>query len=206
MLLKIGQKIKKLREEKELTQTGLSRLSEVSISSISAIESGERIPNYKTLRALEKALHSPAGYLTSDSNEPLRSFTISEFKDIPVYGEIYAGKEILKEEEITGHISLPKEVVAKEGDIFGMVVKGNSMSGEKIFDGSYIIIKKTKVAKNGDKVVAAIDDSVVIRKFFKMDRKIILTPANGNFEPIVLDNTIRFQIVGVVIGVYSKVE
>ncbi len=206
MLVSIGQKIKKLREEKGYSLEELSKLSKLTTSTLSAFERGKTKPTYDSLRALTQAFRVTADYLLSDSIEASHSFTVTEFKNIPVYGEIYAGKEMLTRERDNDYINLPKEIIAKEGDVFAMSVKGDSMNGEGFLDGSYALIRKQGIAENGDNVIAVVDGKIIIRKFYKKNNRIILNPTNKNYEPIVFDHIADFKIVGKVIGVYSKFE
>jgi repressor LexA len=70
-----------------------------------------------------------------------------------------------------------------------------------IFDGDKIIVKKQETASNGDIVVALIDDSATVKRFYKKDNKIILHPENEYLQDIVLDDV---QILGVVTGLTRK--
>ena len=206
MLVSISQKIKKLRDEKGYSLEELSKLSNLTTSTLSAFERGKTKPGYDSLRALIQAFRVTADYLLSDSSESPHSFTVTEFKNIPIYGEIYAGKEMLTRGRDNDYLNLPKEIIAKEGDVFAMTVKDDSMNGEGFLNGSYVLIRKQEIAKNGDNIIAVVDDKILIRKFYKKNDRIILTPApaNKSWEPIIFDLAVDFKIVGKVIGVYAK--
>ncbi len=208
MLVSIGQKIKKLRDEKKLSLRALARESNLSHIAISRFENDVVKPNFSSIKKLASVFHISTDYLLFDFNKTPTTLDVPNFPiPIPIYDKIYAGKETFLDKEITSFITLPREIVGnEERDIFAMTVKDDSMSGEGLLDGSLALIRKQKVAKNGDKVIAVVDGKVVIRKFYKKNKQIILNPANEKWEPIVLDHNLSFQVVGKVIGVYSKVK
>ena len=70
-----------------------------------------------------------------------------------------------------------------------------------IYDGDKIIVKRQNTADNGDIVVALIEDSSTVKRFFKRDGKIVLHPENQALSDIVLDDVV---ILGIVQGLYRK--
>ena len=76
-------------------------------------------------------------------------------------------------------------------------VKGNSMINAGINDGDQIIVAKRPVANNGDIVVALVNDSATVKRFYKEDDCIRLQPENDTMEPIIVDDC---DILGKVIG------
>jgi len=78
-------------------------------------------------------------------------------------------------------------------------VRGNSMIDEQIRDGDYVIVERRDTARNGETVVALLEDGeATLKKYYKEGNRIRLQPANPAFEPIFVENV---QIQGVVIGV-----
>ena len=80
-------------------------------------------------------------------------------------------------------------------------VQGDSMIEAGIYDGDKIIVKRQNTADNGDIVVALIEDSSTVKRFFKRDGKIVLHPENQALSDIVLDDVV---ILGIVQGLYRK--
>ena len=78
-------------------------------------------------------------------------------------------------------------------------VKGDSMINVGIFDGDLIVVQKQDTARNGEIVVALVDDSVTVKRFFKEADHIRLQPENDSLDPIIVKDC---QIVGKVIGLY----
>jgi repressor LexA len=89
-----------------------------------------------------------------------------------------------------------------ENSTFALKVEGDSMRDEGILDGDYVLVERTQVARNGDRVVALLPDgSTTLKTFFKEDDHIRLQPANPQFEPI----RVRYcQVQGIVKGVVRR--
>ena len=82
-------------------------------------------------------------------------------------------------------------------ETFMLIVKGDSMINMGIFEGDKIIVKKQNIAKNNDVVVALVDDSATVKRFYKENGHYRLQPENDSMEPIIVDNV---DILGKVIG------
>ena len=117
--------------------------------------------------------------------------------NIPVVGQVAAGSPILAEENIDSYFPIPADMCPK-GDSFILNVKGNSMINAGIYNGDKIFVHACNTAKNGDKVVALIEDSATVKTYYKEDGHIRLQPENDEMEPIIVKNC---QILGKVFGV-----
>lgn len=117
---------------------------------------------------------------------------------LPLLGRIAAGKPI---EAIPDHeeINLPEMLLGR--DRFALRVQGDSMCEAGILDGDTVIVKQTTQAKNGDIVVALIDQEEATLKFFKRlgSNQVQLLPANATLQPMTYPAS-RIQIQGVVVG------
>jgi repressor LexA len=78
-------------------------------------------------------------------------------------------------------------------------VKGESMINAGILDGDNILVKRQNTAKNGDMVVALVDDSATVKTFYKENGHIRLQPENDNMDPIIVPDC---EIIGKVFGVF----
>ena len=121
-----------------------------------------------------------------------------EMTSIPVIGRVAAGQPILATENIEGYFPLPVEYVPN-ADTFILKVKGESMINAGIFDGDIIFVEKTNNVRDGDTVVALIDDSATVKTFYKEAGHIRLQPENDSMEPIIVENC---EIIGKVFGVF----
>ncbi len=123
-----------------------------------------------------------------------------EMTSLPVIGTVAAGQPILAQENIEGYFPLPVDMVPN-AESFVLKVKGDSMISVGIFSGDQVFVEQTNVARNGDTVVALIDDSATVKTFYKEDGHIRLQPENDSMDPIIVDDC---QILGKVFGVFRK--
>jgi repressor LexA len=130
-----------------------------------------------------------------------QSMAVNSTMALPLLGRIAAGQpiEALQNPET---ISLADFVQSR--DVFVLEVGGDSMQDEGILDGDYVLVEKTKIAHNGDIVVALVEGSeTTLKRFYKEGDNIRLQPSNANMEPIVRHASM-VQIQGRVIGVLRK--
>ena len=123
-----------------------------------------------------------------------------ELVDVPVLGKITAGAPILAVENITDNFLIPVDFVGNS-ESFMLTVSGQSMIEAGILDGDYILVKRQNIARNGEIVVAMIDDEATVKTFYKENNHIRLQPENSTMEPIIVENC---QILGKVVGVFRK--
>lgn len=121
---------------------------------------------------------------------------------VPVIGRVTAGVPILAEENLDEYVAIP-EVMLGEGEHFILLVRGDSMIEAGILDGDHIVVKKCAEANNGEIVVAMIDDSATVKRFFKEEGHFRLQPENSTMEPIYADDV---TILGKVISLYRLVK
>lgn len=122
----------------------------------------------------------------------------SEVLNVPVIGNVAAGMPILAEENVLDTFPMPM-VFAKNKNVYMLKVKGESMINAGIMDGDYVIVTQEETARNGDMVVALVDDSATVKTFYREDGHFRLQPENDDMEPIIVD---ELQILGKVSGVF----
>jgi repressor LexA len=104
--------------------------------------------------------------------------------EIPILGVVAAGRPILAEENWDGTIPVHSSFLKKNRQYFALTVKGNSMKDAGILDKDTALIQKQNTAKNGDIVVAVVDEAVTLKRFFKEANRIRLQPENSSYNPI----------------------
>lgn len=109
--------------------------------------------------------------------------------NVPVLGKVAAGEPILAVEEIEGYVPVP-ESIRRGRELFALTIKGESMINAGIFDGDIVVVHRTPVANNGDIVVALVDDSATVKRFYKENSHYRLQPENDDFEPIIVDEVV----------------
>lgn len=123
-----------------------------------------------------------------------------EMVNVPIVGKVAAGSPILATENIEDYFPFPASFVPNK-DLFMLRVKGDSMINVGIYENDLLLVQKQSVAKNGDTVVALIDDSSTVKTFYREADHIRLQPENDSMEPIILESVI---IIGIVIGLYRQ--
>lgn len=128
---------------------------------------------------------------------------------VPLLGVIAAGEPI---EAISNpeDIEIPQALIGGSR-CYALKVKGDSMVGEGILDGDYVVVEEKQVPDNGDTVVALLDGtSATLKKFYKESRggrkRIRLQPANPSMEPIILHENETIEIQGRVRGVVRVLQ
>jgi len=171
---------------------------EIKVSKVTVFEHVEAlIKKGALIREPNKArsLSIAEGVSVPDESRPLR---------FPLVGRIAAGNPIERvadtDEIDIGEVLGPAP--GKQNSTFALKVEGESMRDEGILDGDYVLIERTPIAHNGDKVVALLPDgSTTLKTFYKEDDHIRLQPANPNFDPI----RVKFcQVQGIVKGVVRR--
>lgn len=146
------------------------------------------------------------GYIRRDPTKPRAieiidenfNLTRREMVNVPLVGRVAAGEPILATENIESYFPVPAEYMPN-AESFMLKVKGESMINAGIFDGDQILVEKCSSARNGDMVVALVDDSATVKTFYKEANHIRLQPENDTMDPIIVDNC---EILGKVFGVF----
>lgn len=146
------------------------------------------------------------GYIRRDPTKPRTieilddSFNLvrREMVNVPIVGTVAAGQPILATENIENYFPIPSEYMPNE-ETFMLKVKGESMINAGILDGDHILVKRQSTAKNGDMVVALVEDSATVKTFYKENGHIRLQPENDYMDPIILPDV---EIIGKVFGVF----
>lgn len=144
------------------------------------------------------------GYIRRDPTKPRAieilddnfNLTRREVVNVPIVGTVAAGQPILAVENIENYFPIPAEYMPNEQS-FLLKVKGDSMINIGILDGDQVLVKKQSTARDGDIVVALIEDSATVKTFYKENGYIRLQPENDFMDPIITDHC---EVLGKVIG------
>lgn len=130
-----------------------------------------------------------------------QSMSVNTGLVLPLLGRIAAGRPI-EAVQNPETISLADFVRSKE--VFVLEVRGDSMQDEAILDGDYVLVEKSKLAHNGDIVVALVDENdATLKRFYREGDSIRLQPSNANMKPIIVPAA-TVSVQGRVIGVLRK--
>jgi repressor LexA len=138
------------------------------------------------------------GFLTKDPSKPRAiqvhfdpastlSMATSAVRNVPLVGDVAAGTGVLAHENVEELLPMPEQFTGT-GPTFMLRVRGDSMVDAGIFSGDYVVVREQPEANNGDVVVAGIPgDEATVKTFSRRDGRIVLSPANGAYEPMVFD-------------------
>ena len=141
------------------------------------------------------------GLLNKAGNKRRAVSLKSNIVNVPLIGTVAAGQPIFAQENYEDAYSIPTNFFSGE-DLFMLTVKGDSMINIGMFEGDKIVVKKQQTADNGDIVVALVEDSATVKRFFKRNGKIILHPENDEMEDFIFDDV---SILGKVIGLMRNI-
>ncbi|MCH7670862.1 MAG: transcriptional repressor LexA [Proteobacteria bacterium] len=131
---------------------------------------------------------------------------INEQLGLPIIGQVAAGSPILAAESIADYCDIPPDLFSPRADYL-LTVKGTSMVDIGIYEDDLLAVHKTSEARNGDIIVARIDDEVTVKRLAKGKSKntLRLVAENPDFPPIEVDlRSSNFTIEGVSVGVIRR--
>jgi len=150
------------------------------------------------------------GYIRRDPTKPRAievlegdgNFIRKEIVNVPIIGKVTAGQPILAVENVEDTFPLPVDFVNND-NVFILSVRGDSMINAGILDGDYVMVRQQSHAKNGDIVVALLEDEATVKTFYKEKDYIRLQPENPALTPIY---TTDVKVLGKVIGVFRRLH
>ncbi len=170
------------------------------------LERGTHSSRALRLTARGEALHrgigpAPSPAPSSNRVTPFRMPVERDVLSLPVLGEIAAGQPIEAYADGAESLEVPRSLEAHD-DSYVLRVRGKSMIEDLIDDGDYVVVQPQATARDGDIVVALLEDNgVTLKRFYREADRIRLQPANSEMEPIYAT---AVQIQGKVVGVIRK--
>jgi repressor LexA len=134
-----------------------------------------------------------------DYRENERGIDYGSVRAVPVVGQVAAGQPILAAENIEQTMSLPTEMA--DDQTFILRVRGDSMIDAGILDGDFVVVRQQPTAANGDIVVAMLDDSATVKRFFREPDRIRLQPENASMDPIYARDV---SVLGKVVALFRR--
>ena len=154
-------------------------------------------------RALRLIAPPPLNPPDASKVTPFRMPVERETLSLPVMGEIAAGQPIEAYADSAETLEVPRSMEARE-DSYVLRVRGKSMIDALIDDGDFVIVQPQASARDGDIVVALLEDNgVTLKRYFREKDRIRLQPANAEMEPIYATDV---QIQGKVVGVIRRLS
>src|SRR5215468_10134423 len=120
---------------------------------------------------------------------------------LPLVGQVAAGEPILAEENIEEYLDVPDVIGGEDGDYI-LRIRGESMVDAGILDGDFVVVRPTERGRDGEIVVALINDEATVKRFFREKDQVRLQPENKSMKPI---RSRDVRILGRVVGVFRRV-
>lgn len=209
-------RLKLLREEKNLLQEDLGKIIGVSGRAIGNYENETRDMSTDILKKLSTFFNVTTDYLLGNSNERNSNVQYdpkAKVRSVPIVGRIRAGEPILAEDNIEGYFPILPNMYNADStqDLFCLEVIGDSMNNV-IEEGSYALIRKQDTAENGDIVVALVngDNEATLKRFEQINNSLVaLKPdsTNKDYSVRYIDlATTEFKIIGKIIGKFKSMN
>ena len=169
---------------------------------------GESLFSTNEIQRLSKSAEN--GFVHDDDLEGEQQSYMEHFQQlqniiqVPILGQVAAGNPILASEEYDETVQVDSSMTSGARNVFALRVKGDSMIEEGIHDGDIVIVRKQNTAKDGNIVVALIEDEATVKYFFREKHRIRLQPANSTMNPIYLTPQQEVCIQGVVTSVFRR--
>ncbi len=206
----VGERIKKLRERRGISQTDLSRAANISKQNLYKYENNiiTNIPSDK-IEIISKILKVSPAYLMGwevEAEPPSNIIPLPNIKKVPLIGTIACGEPILATENIQDYIDI-KDV--SDAD-FALRCKGDSMVEARIYDGDIVYIRQQPDVENGEIAAVLIDNEATLKRVYKYPDKnlLILKAANSKYADFVYtDNELEnIKIIGKAVAFLSNIK
>lgn len=126
---------------------------------------------------------------------------------IPVLGRIAAGLPLLAEENYEGAVRVDQGMLPPGGRVFALVVTGDSMIEDGIFDGDTLFVQQKQDARDGEIAVVMVDGEATVKRLYREGSHLRLQPANSAMDPIIVEASAGdVQVVGVAVGVFRRIQ
>ncbi|GAB6189373.1 hypothetical protein JCM30566_11120 [Marinitoga arctica] len=200
----IGKRIEYLRKKKGLSREKLGGIIGIAGNSVYRIEAGMNLPSAEVIIELAKYFDVPTDYILGFNSDPNSEVGSLSMKKIPVYEKVAAGVTGVAEptDYPIDEIYLP---MGSKGE-FAVEVVGDSMEPE-IKEGDYVIVDPNAYIESGNRVIALINNGsdALVKVYRKiMDGPVMLFSLNQKYEPIILTDDLKWQIVGKVVSLYRR--
>ncbi len=197
---------KQLRKEKKLTQEQIAERLGVSKSTVSMYENGCRVPPYEMMERISRLFNVDMNRLFGQPSTPSlpQNLRPVQTRRFPMLGEIACGEPIVANAEYEVFVDASSDVNAD----FCLTAKGDSMIGARILDGDVVFIRAQEMVENGKIAAVIIDNEATLKRwyYFPEKQKLILTPENPAYEPLVFigDELSDIKCIGQAVSVMSR--
>ena len=174
-----GERLKKIRREKGLSQDGMAEMLGTSKQVLSRYETGQRVPKLTVLADYAQKLSVTVNFLLGESGPD--NICEPGMKRYPLLGSIACGQPIFADEE-AGEFAYGQNNIGAD---FCLRARGDSMVNARIFDGDIVFIRKQPDVDNGQIAAVLIDDEATLKRVYKSRSGVTLVAENTAYPPMV---------------------
>ena len=163
-----------------------------------------------TLAALEKKGHikrrpmlSRGIELTEQVERDVPNVSTADVRQVPVLGRVAAGQPILAIENADETVAVDASFLSS-GDVFALLVEGDSMVNVGILDGDYVLARHQTTANQGELIVAIIDGEATVKRYYVDGDGVQLIAENESYSPIVVEPDQEFRIAGKIVSLMRR--
>lgn len=204
--MSFGTRLKKARNEKNLTQKQLGDIIGARHNSVSNWENDQNKPGAGTIDILCKILNISPSYLISgetdaDFNKIENIYPINP-KKIPILGDIACGQPIFCNRDFESYVEAGSDIRAD----FALRAKGDSMINARIHDGDIVFIRRQPQVENGEIAAVCIDNEATLKRVYISGNTVTLIAENPSYQPIVyhLNESSNIHILGKAVAFQSN--
>lgn len=202
MSKELGNKLRELRKQRGWTLQYLANsLGLKGFSTYSNWEYGRSTPDLDILKKIADLYEVPLDYLANHDSLANSEHRKIQTLTVPLLGTITAGKPILAEEHIRDWMEIPNMWNLKKDEVFVLEVKGDSMTGSRIYEGDKVVVKVQPDVESGEIAVVNVNGSdATLKRVKKIDGKVFLFPDNPRYQTQIVSHE-DARIIGKVVSV-----
>ena len=209
--MEFGDILKQLRKQRGLSQDELAALLGTTKQVISRYETKQRVPRLSVVSQFAAKLGVPLSALSGEPDEPHEITTESGVRRVPVLGGVACGEPIYNPSDGTDFVTIDEDVLCD----FALIAQGDSMTGDRIYSGDVVFIRKQDYVRDGEIAAVALDGDVTLKRIRRLcdsSGRVAFTqllPSNPAYSPIDIggeDETRTVRILGKAVAVRFRLS
>ncbi len=198
-----GERLRTVMKENGDTIYSLAGHLGLRPSTVSRYNNGQYVPKAPTLEMICRLYHISPNWLMGEDVPKTPSSSVSG-RSIPVLGEVAAGIPIWAEQNYDGHIVVDDD----EHVDFALRIRGDSMTGARIYNGDLVYVRRTPEVENGEIAVVLVDGEATVKRVYDYPEKLVLRAENEAYADMVYpkEEGHTLSVLGKVIFVKGRVE
>ena len=209
--MEFGDILKQLRKQRGLSQDELAALLGTTKQVISRYETKQRVPRLSVVSQFAAKLGVPLSALSGEPDEPHEITTESGVRRVPVLGGVACGEPIYNPSDGTDFVTIDEDILCD----FALIAQGDSMTGDRIYSGDVVFIRKQDYVRDGEIAAVALDGDVTLKRIRRLcdsSGRVAFTqllPSNPAYSPIDIggeDETRSVRILGKAVAVRFRLN